>query len=367
MKFSAAVTEATRRFTLWISKADLDSQQIAETIENLNQGKAISLLDLQASTNLLKNGVNHYLLWHYLEGMDPNNPDENIRSVLDIMNQERSYCAKTVTSLKNLAGAHEIYKKFEGATVSSAIVSRGIHNAKWSRPERLRSAAFSCIAMMETGTLNLDPERLGCILALAHGNSIYMMRHFITDSAVHLPSSDIVRIVGNVGRVGISLLVSPASRPLIRQLSNSLRAVTYADFDGKRENNFTGTSLHLSFTPNEFPLDYGASGVIDHQVFYVESVVSVHDSGKWVADLDILGAFQRRDLHVLEHSNGLPDENRSTQAHVHSNAIKQSVLDSFVSVDTWEEVLDTPQRMRWFGPVVAGRHDSQPSPSFSKA
>ncbi|KAK8053321.1 hypothetical protein PG996_012622, partial [Apiospora saccharicola] len=263
MEFSAALVEESRRFPLWISKADLDSHKVAETIENLNQGKAMPFLDLQASTDLLENRVNHQLLWHYLEGVDSRNSDENMRVVLDIMSRERSYCQNTISSLRNLAGAYEV-----------------VHNTRWGEHKLTtslrRSHAFSCIAMMETGTLNLEPGSFDRILALAHGNSIYMMRYFITDPALQLPSSEIVRIVGNVGRAGTSLLVSPASQPLIRQLSNSLRAVTYANFDGKRENSFTSTSLHLSFTPHEFPLDYGVSGIIDHQVFYVGSVVSVH-------------------------------------------------------------------------------------------
>ncbi|KAK8085459.1 hypothetical protein PG997_006730 [Apiospora hydei] len=191
---------------------------------------------------------------------------------------------------------------------------------------------------METGTVNLWSGNLKNVMALASGNSIYILSHFVTDPAVETPSSAIVRIVGNVGKAGISLLIPPASEPLIRPLSNSLRAVEYASFDGRRENNFTSTSLHLSFTPHEFPLDYGTSDIIDHQVFFVESVVSVHDSGKWIADLNILGVFRNGARQILR----LPSENQSKQTHGHPDEKQKAALEAFVSIDTWEEVLDDP-------------------------
>ncbi|KAK6850980.1 hypothetical protein PG987_000614 [Apiospora arundinis] len=293
--FAGFIGEETKHFSLWISQEDLDAKEIARAIQNLGQGKGEPLIDLQASTSLLKSGTNRYLVWQYLGGADPRNSDKYIQSVLSLMRREISHWRETADALGNLALAHQVYKTLEGATISSAIVGQGIHNASWAMSKLgtslSRSEIFSCIAMMETGTVNLNEEKLHNVMALASGNSIYILSEFVTDPAVEEPPAAIVRIVGNVGRSGISLLVAPAPPPLVRPLSDSYRAVAYANFDGKRENNFAGTSLHLSFTPHEFPLDYGTSGIIDHQVFFVESVVSVHDSGKWVADLDIIGAW----------------------------------------------------------------------------
>ncbi|KAK7943824.1 uncharacterized protein PG986_012937 [Apiospora aurea] len=296
----------------------------------------------EASRKRLKSGINRHLLWKYLEGTHSYGVGEDARAVLSMMHRERSYWEETVKFLRNLAAAYEVYKKLEGATISSTIATRGIHDAEWglaiSEDCLTRSSVFSCIAAMDTGTLNLDAKRFEHIFALASGNSIYMLRHFITGPAVQVAQTDIVRIVGNVGRAGVSLLMAPASEPLMRPLSNSLRAVMYANFDGKRENNFTGTSLHLSFTPHEFPLDYGVSGIMDHQIFYVESVISVRDSGKWVADLDILQALYSGARQVLK----MPECDILKKSLDHTDDERETALDSFVSIDTWEEVLDDP-------------------------
>lgn len=71
-------------------------------------------------------------------------------------------------------------------------------------------------------------------------------------------------------------------------LSDKYNVVTHATYDLKRENNFRGTPLHLSFTDWTFPLQTGDTRTIDQSVLVVESVVSVLDRGHWVADLDIL-------------------------------------------------------------------------------
>ncbi|KAK7976286.1 hypothetical protein PG989_014749 [Apiospora arundinis] len=346
LHFAAVIGEESESFSLWFGQQDLDTLNASKAIQRLRQGKSQPLIDLENSTKILENGVNRYLMWQYLEGADPYDPDDEIKPVLDLMRSERGYWRKTVRSLKSLATAYETYKKLEGATISSTIVPRGIHDAKWalsdSETTMTRSKVFSCIAMMETGTVNLEAEKLEDVLALASGNSIYILRHFVTDPAIEVPPAGVVRIVGNVGRAGISLLVPPASQPLIRPLSNSLRAVEYADFDGRREDNFASTSLHLSFTPYEFPLDYGATGIIDHQIFFVESVISVHESGKWVADLDILGPFYDGARKILKFQKKVPQGRGPKKLHEHSEEKKKSVLGSFVSIDTWEEVLDTP-------------------------
>ncbi|KAK8085458.1 hypothetical protein PG997_006729 [Apiospora hydei] len=130
--FAAVVGKETKTFNLWISQKDLEVRQVAQAIQKLCQGRAQPLLDLHASTTLLENGINRRLLWQYLEGADPHDQDDNIKAVLSLMRWERSYCGETVKSLRNLAAAYEVYKTLEGATISSTIISRGIHDAKWA-------------------------------------------------------------------------------------------------------------------------------------------------------------------------------------------------------------------------------------------
>ena len=190
--------------------------------------------------------------------------------------------------------------------------------------------------MMETGQVNLDARNLDQVIALSSGNSLFVLSRLLNDPNSDIAESAITRIVGNVGRPGISLLIPPAAAPLRRPLSNSFRAVTYAPFDGKREDNFKGTSMHLAFTSHEFPLDYGAVGIIDHQVFLVETVVSAYDAGVWVADLNPLIVFERKVGQRLS----IP--RRSEKGCCHSEDMRKKVIEKFTLIDTWEEILDIP-------------------------
>jgi hypothetical protein len=62
---------------------------------------------------------------------------------------------------------------------------------------------------------------------------------------------------------------------------------------------FTDTSLHLSFTEYELPVDTGTHGGRDHSAYYLESLVSVCDGQDWIADLDVLSMFRNDKVHRL--------------------------------------------------------------------
>lgn len=85
-----------------------------------------------------------------------------------------------------------------------------------------------------------------------------------------------------------------------------------------------------------FPLDYGATGIVDHQVFFVESRIPGHDSGQWVADLDTLEAFGISNKHRVR----MPRRQSQKQC-AHPDGALGSVLDGITSLHTWEEVLGT--------------------------
>jgi len=67
--------------------------------------------------------------------------------------------------------------------------------------------------------------------------------------------------------------------------------VQHVPFDGNLEDDFTGTSLNLSFTGYKQPLFTGEHGLRDPEIYFLQSVVQVYDKGSWVADIDILKAF----------------------------------------------------------------------------
>ncbi|OTA56012.1 hypothetical protein K449DRAFT_356801 [Hypoxylon sp. EC38] len=348
-QFRKCFTDDLNMIRLYIAGLkDGDERKFETAIARIRSGKSDPLVDLDEAISFTledwepnSKKLNPLLLWQYLEGLDPSDPRCWMKPVLNLMENERKGMESISEALKSLDFAQRLYKGLDGATVSSAIVERGIYDAKWGVRfnqvhQFTRSAVFSCIAMMETGQVNLDASKLDHVFALSYGNSLFVSSRLLSDPYKNAPDHAVTRIVGNVGRPGLSLLVPPGTEPLVRPLSTSYRAVNYEPFDGNREDNFKGTTLHLSFTSHEFPLDYGATGIIDHQVFLVESVISVHDAGQWVADLDVSKLFDER-KHRIPISR--PRRRGICQ---HGDDAKQLALNEFSSIDTWEEILDTP-------------------------
>ncbi|KAI1410288.1 hypothetical protein F5Y13DRAFT_202429 [Hypoxylon sp. FL1857] len=328
---------------------DGDQEKFEKATTQIRSGKSAPLVDMNEAISFLTypgnkpdcKRLNPLLLWQYLEGSDSCDPRSSMEPALSLMENERKQMLSVSASLSSLAFAQKIYKNLDGATVSSSIVERGIYDAKWGKKlnrahQFTKSTVFSCIAMMETGAVNLDAIKLDHVFALSYGDSLFVSSRLLRDPYTNVPDHAVTRIVGNVGRPGLSLLVPPTTEALVRPLSSSYRAVNYELFDGNREDDFKGTTLHLSFTSHEFPLDYGATGIIDHQVFLVESIISVHDSGKWVADLDVLKLFAERNDRL---SNSRPCRRGICQ---HGDDARQAALDEFSTIDTWEEILDTP-------------------------
>ncbi|MCJ1387283.1 hypothetical protein MMC18_000124 [Xylographa bjoerkii] len=268
-----------------------------------------------------------------------------------------------VWSLRALSIASNIYHGLEGATISLILVTEPLASAYWLpkgfvdlccdpspclelndtaapilRPKVLgipsRPQTLACIAMFESGTLNLDPDDLKDTLAMCSDNSIYVAGVILSDPFQPVASNDVRRIIGNIGHPGICMLIA-AKEPRTRPLSKSYNVVTHAPYDWKREDNFKGTSLHLSFTDWTLPLETDGMRTIDCDVQLVESVISVMDRGEWVADLDILSVDFAR-LNRLE-ATGF-----CTGSHSNDPAC------DYTSLDSWEELLDGPETVGIF-------------------
>lgn len=344
VRFSKFIGEPKGTIRLWLAqgRAVDECNKFTEKVQSLQAGARTELLDIETAIQLLSEGggVEPLLVWQYLNGADPYEPDSTIKELLGLMRTEREQFGVTVKSLRSLEVATDIYGGLDGATISSSLVERGLYDAKWAVEGRnsslTRPMVFSCIAMMETGKISLEAQRLEQVIALSSGNSLFVSTRLLADPYDEVAESCVTRIVGNVGRPGVNLLIPPAASPLTRSLSTSYRAVTYAPFNGQREDNFKGTTLHLSFTSHKFPLDYGVTGIVDHQVFFVESVISVHDRGQWVADLNTLEAFRISN----ENRMRIPRRRQKTPC-THPKETRNSLLDGITSIDTWEEVLDT--------------------------
>lgn len=283
-------------------------------------------------------------------------------------------------SLKGLGVVSDIYSTLIGATVSLEVLSTpffksscipssnyhiqhaikgkvaqqimattpelGITLEKFVKSDLSNGELFSCIAYFESGCHDIKPSDLGTVMALASGNSIFVA------GVLHVDPFDrgyCKRIIGNVGHAGMTMMVAPQD-PRIRSLSDDYTLVNHVDYDSKREDNFQGTSLHLSFTNWKLPLDTGAKGTIDQDIHLVESVVSVHDRGMWVADLDPLKVPpSREDGYIF-----CAQTAGASQSHVmivkcdHPELHNQASADDFTSIDSWEELLDPPENVGIF-------------------
>lgn len=271
-----------------------------------------------------------------------------------------SRCNKSkvwLMSLRVLEVAEELYKQLPKATISLRLLEQDLLKAKWL-PLSIRSIlddnnpmdsfisatratashflkgmsradAFACIAMFESGQFNIDPEQLNEVIALCCEDSIFVAGMLLSDPSAKSQGAHIRHLVGNIGHSGMVLLVSPLE-PRIRPLKHDAQLVEHQPYDGKCDNRFRGTSLHLSFTTWKMALDWHNTGEIDQEIFLLESVVAVQDNGNWIADIDVI-EIEKGGTDVIEQFHCT--EECASKALDHSDV---------VSIDCWEELLDPP-------------------------
>ena len=251
-------------------------------------------------------------------------------------------------SLENLHLASEIYSSLSGSEVGLSVLSTALHKATWGLNfgdvSMSRARSFACIVMFETGGLDIQSNYLEDVVAISSGNSLYVSELLLCDP-YPAPKSHLVRyLVGNVGKPGLSLLLLPEN-PIHREPDlDTWELVNHAKFEGTYEDNFKGTSLHLSLTGYEQALNIGKQGGRDKEVYYLEAVVAALDNGTWVADLDILyRSFQskfRKDMSVGNDGHyHLPTHCRHTPQ---NRADFGSTSNHLTSTDNWFEVFDCP-------------------------
>ncbi|KAL8655750.1 MAG: hypothetical protein Q9226_002922 [Calogaya cf. arnoldii] len=258
-----------------------------------------------------------------------------------------------VSSLMACASAAEIYKLLPGATISTTIVSQSIRDALWVptlagamkhpfRHQLSKAQTFACIAMLDTGTSNFDPNGLRNVFAISSGNSIYVGGPLLCDPYEIGEQFEVRHIAGNIGRPGLSLLVPPPN-PKIRKLApGTWNQLNYCAFDGKQENSFPQTSIHLSFTAYELPLQTELTDqhIIDRPARFIETLVQVFEGESWIADLDVIAALQSESISrfacgstLIGPINPSPDCNKTF------NEVFGD-LHAMVSIDNWEEFLE---------------------------
>jgi hypothetical protein len=257
-------------------------------------------------------------------------------------------------SLRALSLATRTYEDLPGSTISLGIISTPLHDALWLPPigeQRLnRQQKFACIAMFESGTYNIEPTALDDVIAISSRNSIFASKllHHDPSSIEHV--DDITRVIGNVGKTGMVLMVAPQA-PRLRKIDlNNFRLVSHAPFDGKSEDSFQSTSLHLRFTEFEMAFDIGQRGAIDKDLCLVETLIQVYDRDEWIADIDVLPLFRKNNDAIRRNTITCKGCSLASQT--------TEIPSSLVSIDNWEELLDAPKGLGKLNVAVFRAHDN---------
>jgi len=107
--------------------------------------------------------------------------------------------------------------------------------------------------------------------------------------------------------------------------------INHHEFDGRLDDCFSQTTLHLGLTGYVHGIA-ALGGSRFPKVTFAEAVVSCHDAGKWVADLDLLNALMLRCLVVVTAQKDCPG----------SDGAGKVPDRQLVTIENWEELLDPP-------------------------
>jgi len=170
----------------------------------------------------------------------------------------------------------------------------------------------------------------------------------VNDPGTKCSSHTFTRILGNTGHPGFSVFITPAN-PKAREIDPAAWRIEPSPFDDTYVDCFKGTSLHLSFTEWRAPvIQVQAVGQREAYVNLVEAVISVRDSGRWVADVDISAALWLNPAPNDELRRGQPELYLSGK-NAHCNHRNGTTEDeprdnhkSIMAIETWDQVLDVP-------------------------
>ncbi|GMF66839.1 unnamed protein product [Aspergillus oryzae] len=224
-----------------------------------------------------------------------------------------------VRSMRALARTDQIYKLMPNASVSLSVLRKELGQQKWVPCEDdaehpyeddkddefvivkrnrsgfevfdvARSESFSCVALFETGTMDLSPDCFTNVMAISSGNFIFASSSILCDPWEDAKPHEIQRLVANIGKSG------------------------------------------LSFTRYEGPVPGAVfHGAQDVEANYVETLAQVYDGSKWVGDIDILGALSSNFIERISLPH--PCQGHPSRPKPRFRA---------VSIDNWDELIDAP-------------------------
>jgi hypothetical protein len=184
----------------------------------------------------------------------------------------------------------------------------------------------------------LLPSDLDEVMAMSSRNCLFVSVLLLGDPYDTMHPDDVTMVVGNVGRTGIALMVAPKV-PRVKKLPfENWNVGSRRKFAGPVEFGFPSTSLHLSFTEYELPFDIDNCGDIGNDICndicIVETLISVLDYGKWIADIDVLALFRQESIHLQQ-----VKDPHSCRGHGSDDASRHDLI----AFDSWTDNLDAQE------------------------
>ncbi|KAI1367472.1 hypothetical protein F5Y08DRAFT_336708 [Xylaria arbuscula] len=259
-------------------------------------------------------------------------------------------------SLQTLSTAARVYALLPDATIALRVLEHRLWKVAWMppasptrgsafQPQRLSlSQTFSCVAMFDTGTLNINHSELDKVFAISLGSSIFAATRLLIDPYKECEESELRQIVGNVGRAGASMLIPPGNPVLRKPGIDSWQAINHEPFalETECEDYFDKTSLHLSFTGYEQPVASAVHhGAQDTEACYLETLVSIFDGSRKIGDVDILKALKSPILH--RGGQAYDDECQHGRRGDRRNKRRRTQTPRWICVDSWDELLELPE------------------------
>ena len=152
-----------------------------------------------------------------------------------LRNSKQGY-DNSVVSLKALASMMTVYENLPGATVALRVAAQPLHDSlyikdhlkvnleHWEHSDKNLTVSpdpwfhkldlastFSCIAFYEFGIHNINPTILKHVFAMSSRNSIFVAAPLLDDPGQGGKENEIRRVVGNIGRAGIAMMIPPPS------------------------------------------------------------------------------------------------------------------------------------------------------------
>jgi hypothetical protein len=190
--------------------------------------------------------------------------------------------------------------------------------------------------MFDSGHYDIDSLSLVRVFALSSGDSVYVASGFLADPAKRSQTQPFVRrVFGNLGRTGMSFLISPAEPRLNAHNLEDWQLINHCRFDSGFQNSFAGISLHLSYTDYEMPINLGVHGLRDQQAVLVEAVITLDDQGSPRRELDIGPLISPSSYQTLDRCVHTDEERRQLA----NDDQLSGRLGGLVSIDCWDELL----------------------------